>query len=74
VLWRSEKARADFKASGRLNKFGLLVRVGDPSADVEHPYCRDRFGGPFAADSGSQGTAHPAAPAGAHNKGLNLTG
>lgn len=55
VLWRSEKARAAFKATGKLNKFGLLVRIGDPGGDVEHPYCRDRFGSPFAADGGSTG-------------------
>ena len=55
VLWRSERDRAVFKATGRLNKFGLLVRIGGPSNDVEHPYCRDRFGGPFAADGSSRG-------------------
>ena len=43
VLWRHEKARAAYAATGVLNKFGLLVGTGAPAEEVEHPYCQDEL-------------------------------
>lgn len=47
VLWRSDEFRAAYRDSGRLNKFGLLVRAGTPADDIRLPDCRTDIGGPF---------------------------
>lgn len=47
VLWRFASSRKRFEATGELNVFGLLVRTGSPSEEVESLYCRKDLGEPF---------------------------